>query len=215
MNGRMIEMSGQRRADKLQYRLIALIALMFFFSFAVSAAADSVEAARAAADAEAAAREGAGIPALSEGQTEAYMDGRAMWMAIVAELNHYPGPRRVLELEDRLKLTAEQRQAVIGLYDDSRREAVRYGKQLIELEQKLNRMFAWGQASVENIVKIVTDIGAIQARLRLTHLVAHIRTKELLTMGQVKRYDEIQGYTLSTGSNGDKTGCGSAHHHGR
>ena len=70
-----------------------------------------------------------------------------MWMAGVAELNHYPGPRQVLELAAQLELTAEQQQATINLYDEMRPEAVRLGKQLVEQEQRLNRIFAWGQAS--------------------------------------------------------------------
>jgi hypothetical protein len=96
-----------------------------------------------------------------------------------------------------------------------RPEAVRLGKQLVEQEQRLNRIFAWGQASEENIGHIVTNIGALQARLRLTHLLAHIRARELLTEDQVKRYDELQGNGESTGESGNKMGCNAAHHHGR
>jgi hypothetical protein len=192
-----------------------LFSFIFVCVFSPAAADDSVEAARAAAHAAEAAREGTGIPALPEEQIAAYLDGRAMWMASVAELNHYPGPRQVLELAAMLELSAEQQQATVNLFDEIRPQAIRLGKQLVEQEQRLNRIFAWGQASEENIERTVTDIGAIQARLRLTHLLAHIRTRELLTKDQVKRYDELQGYGEPTKESSNKMGCNAMHHHGR
>ena len=208
-------MSGYCGAGAVQQLTAALFSLMFLCAFVSAVAGDPVEADRAAAHAADAAREGTGIPALPEKQIAAYLDGRAMWMTSVAELNHYPGPRQVLELAAKLKLTAEQQQATINLYDEMRPEAIRLGKQLVEQEQRLNRIFAWGQASRENIEQIVTDIGVLQARLRLTHLLAHIRARELLTEDQVKRYDDLQGYGEPTGECGNKMGCNAMHHHGR
>jgi hypothetical protein len=208
-------MSYHCGAGRVQQLTAALFSFIFVCVFSPAAADDSVEAARAAAHATEAAREGTGIPALPEEQIAAYLDGRAMWMASVAELNHYPGPRQVLELAARLGLTAEQHQATINLYDEMHPETVRLGKQLVEQEQRLNRIFAWGQASGENIEQIVTDIGDLQARLRLTHLLAHISARELLTKEQLKRYDELQGYGEQTGENSNKMGCNAMHHHGR
>ena len=208
-------MSGQSRADMLQQLVAVLFLFIFFSAFARADNDASVEAARAAAHAAEAAREGTGIPALSESQAAAYLDGREMWMASVAEQNRYPGPRQVLELADKLGLTTKQQQAIRNLYDETRSEAIRLGKQLVAKEQRLNRVFAWGQATTENIEKTVADIGVLQAKLRLTHLLSHVRTKELLTKEQVKRYDELQGNNLSTGESNSKIGCNAAHHHGR
>jgi Spy/CpxP family protein refolding chaperone len=208
-------MSGHCRAGRFQSLTAVLFSLICVCTGSPAAAGESVEAARAAAHAAEAAREGTGIPALPEEQVAAYLDGRAMWMAGVAELNHYPGPRQVLELVQQLGLTAEQQQATMNLYDELRPEAIGLGKQLVEQEQRLNRIFAWGQASEANIEQIVTDIGDLQARLRLTHLLAHISARELLTKEQLKRYDELQGYGEQTGENSNKMGCNAMHHHGR
>ncbi|MEN8108242.1 MAG: hypothetical protein ABFS22_09570 [Pseudomonadota bacterium] len=208
-------MSEHCGAGRVQQLTAALLGFLFVCVFSPAAADDSVEAARAAAHAAEAAREGTGIPALPEKQIAAYLDGRAMWMASVAELNHYPGPRQVLELAAKLELSAEQQQATVNLYDEIRPEAVRLGKQLVEQEQRLNRIFAWGQAKEENIEPIVTEIGMLQAKLRLTHLLAHIRARELLTEDQVKRYDELQGYGEPTGESSNRMGCNAMHHHGR
>ena len=208
-------MSGQSRAGMVQQLVAALFIFLFFSAFSWADNDASTEAARAAAHAAEAAREGTGIPALSEGQAAAYLDGRPMWMASVAELNSYPDPRQVLEFAGKLGLTTQQQQSIKNLFDETRSQAILLGKQLVAQEQRLNRLFAWGQASAENIKKTVTDIGVLQAKLRLTHLLAHIRTKELLTKEQVKSYDGLQGNDISAGESNSKIGCNAAHHHGR
>jgi hypothetical protein len=175
---------------------------------------DQDEAARTAAHAAEAAREGTGIPALSEAQAASYLSGEAMWQARVAELNHYPSPSRVLELAEALEFTDEQRRATTKLHEETRREAIRLGRDLVALEQRLNRIFVWNQATADSITKTVLDIGTLQAQLRLTHLVASIRQKLLLTEEQVRLYDELQGRGMGSGKSSNKTSCSSAHHHG-
>ena len=140
-------MSGHCRAGRVQQLTAALFSFILVCVFFPAAADDSVEAARAAAHAAEAAREGFGIPALTEAQINAYLDGRAMWMGSVAELNHYPDPQQVLEFAAKLGLSAEQQQAIVNLHDEIRPEAVRLGKQLVEQEQRLNRIFAWGHGA--------------------------------------------------------------------
>jgi hypothetical protein len=176
---------------------------------------DQDEVARAAAHAAEAAREGTGIPALSETQATSYLEGNAMWQASVAELNHYPSPSRVLELAEPLGLTVIQRWSTTNLHEEARREAIRLGEELVALEHKLNRIFVWNQASPDNIEKIVLDIGTLRTQIRLTHLVASIRQKALLTEEQVRHYDELRGRGLDSGKTSSRTGCNAAHHHGR
>jgi len=208
-------MSGQCGMERAK-RLVAVL-----FSFVVVGTScspttpDQDEAARAAAHAAEAAREGTGIPALSEAQAASYLDGEAMWFANVAELNHYSSPRRVLELAEPLELAEGQRRATTKLHEETRREAIRLGGELVALEQRLNRVFAWNQATADNIAKIVLDIGTLRTQFRLTHLVANIRQKPLLTEEQVRRYDELQGRGMNSRKSSNKMGCSGAHHHGR
>jgi hypothetical protein len=49
------------------------------------------------------------IKALSKEEVNGYLSGDGMGFAKVAELNHHPGPRHVLELADQLQLSDEQR----------------------------------------------------------------------------------------------------------
>jgi hypothetical protein len=60
------------------------------------------------------------IKALSEEQVADLKAGRGMGLALAAELNGYPGPLHTLEPAEALKLTAEQRSRVKGLYDAMR-----------------------------------------------------------------------------------------------
>ena len=56
------------------------------------------------------------IKALSEQQIAHLGAGRGMGFALAAELNGYPGPSHVLELADRLELTAGQRAGIKALF---------------------------------------------------------------------------------------------------
>src|SRR3954451_993619 len=82
------------------------------------------------------------IKALSEQQVTDLNAGRGMGMALAAELNGYPGPSHVLELADKLELTADQRAAVKRLFDSMKAESVPLGSQLLQQEAELDRQFA-------------------------------------------------------------------------
>ena len=55
-----------------------------------------------------AGQEGRRIKSLSNREIAAYLAGAGMGFAKPAELNHYPGPKHVLELLDEMELTPEQ-----------------------------------------------------------------------------------------------------------
>jgi hypothetical protein len=57
------------------------------------------------------------IKALSEQQVSDLGAGRGMGLALAAELNGYPGPSHVLELADKLGLSADQRACIQRLFD--------------------------------------------------------------------------------------------------
>src|SRR6266576_3318683 len=82
------------------------------------------------------------IKALSEQQVADLGAGRGMGLALAAELNGYPGPSHVLELADKLELSADQRSHVQRLFDSMKAEAVPLGSRLIEQESDLDKQFA-------------------------------------------------------------------------
>jgi Spy/CpxP family protein refolding chaperone len=141
-----------------------------------------------------AGEEGREVKSLSAEEVESLLKGEGAGMAKAAELNHYPGPRHVIELADRLKLTAPQRAEAQRIFDAMRAEAVRLGARVVEAERALDRMFARGEADSGALARVSREIGVLRADLRAAHLRAHIEMRAALTREQIRLYDELRGY---------------------
>ena len=89
-----------------------------------------------------AGEEGRDIKALSAQDLDAYLTGKGMGFAKAAELNGYAGPKHVLELAGELALTPEQRTQTQALFAAMQTKAVALGRQLVDEERKLDRLFA-------------------------------------------------------------------------
>ena len=123
------------------------------------------------------------IKALSEQQVADLGAGRGMGLALAAELNGYPGPSHVLELADKLDLTADQRASVQRLFDSMKLEAVPLGSKLIEQEAELDRQFADRTVTPESLKTSTAAVATTQGALREAHLKYHLSTAALLTPG--------------------------------
>lgn len=134
------------------------------------------------------------IKALSEQQVADLGAGRGMGLALAAELNGYPGPSHVLELADKLDLTADQRASVQRLFDSMKMEAVPLGSKLIEQEAELDRQFADRIVTPESLKASTAALATTQGALREAHLKYHFSTAALLTPGQMRRYADLRGY---------------------
>jgi Spy/CpxP family protein refolding chaperone len=132
--------------------------------------------------------------ALSAEEEASLLNGEGMGMAKAAELNHYPGPRHVLELSRQLRLTPEQTTRARAVFERMRAEAVRLGALVVAGERELDRLFARGEITPEKLREMSREIAAHRGDLRAAHLHAHLETRALLTPEQVKRYDELRGY---------------------
>jgi Spy/CpxP family protein refolding chaperone len=143
------------------------------------------------------------IKSLSEQQVADLSAGRGMGLALAAELNGYPGPSHILELADKLDLSADQRASVQHLFDSMKAEAVPLGLKLIEQEAELDRQFAGRTVTPESLKASTAAVATTQGELRETHLKYHLSTVAILTPGQMQRYAELRGY-------GDHT---MSHHH--
>jgi Spy/CpxP family protein refolding chaperone len=134
------------------------------------------------------------IKALSAQQIADLKAGRGMGFALAAELNGFPGPLHVLELADKMDLTAEQRQAVQRLYMAMKAETVPIGERLILQEAELDRLFATRTVDPASLGAATRVIGETQATLRNAHLAYHLSTASILTVEQMRRYAELRGY---------------------
>ena len=148
------------------------------------------------------------IKALSESEIDDYLNGRGMSLALAAELNGYPGPRHVLDLSDHLRLTAAQRGRAEALFQLMQTDAVILGRQIIEAEAALDRLFADAAADEAAIAAATGRIGTLIGTLRAVHLRTHVTMRDLLTDEQVATYNRLRGYA------GPASGAGHGGHGG-
>lgn len=134
------------------------------------------------------------IKSLSAEEIESLKSGGGMGFAKLAELNHFPGPKHVLQVADDLDLTPSQLAATESLYEEMRVNASALGEKLIGAEMDLDRSFARSAINAESLESTLFEIGRMRAQLRYVHLEAHLRQKSLLTEEQISRYDEVRGY---------------------
>ena len=145
-------------------------------------------------------------PRIKVSNSEGYLGGKGMGLAKAAELNHYPGPRHVLDSAKKLELTESQIQKTQDLFNKMQSKAVKLGKQIVEKEKELDQLFAEGSINDGVLDEKLQEIGSLQAKLRYVHLSAHLEQKQILTKHQVMLYDQLRGY--GSGSHG-----GDGHNH--
>ncbi|KQW36853.1 Spy/CpxP family protein refolding chaperone [Rhizobacter sp. Root404] len=138
------------------------------------------------------------IKALSPEQVSDLQVGRGMGASLPAELNGVPGPLHVLELQERLMVTADQQVGLQRISAEMKASAQRLGQQVIAAEGELDEAFKRGTADEKAIVAATERIAALNGQLRAAHLVAHLKTRRLLTDQQVALYNEARGYTGAT-----------------
>jgi Spy/CpxP family protein refolding chaperone len=138
--------------------------------------------------------EGKNIKALSDEEIRSLREGTGHGMAIPAELNHYPGPRHVLDLAGDLGLTESQTSQVRAIFDRMHASAVSLGERIIERERMLDRAFAAGALDEAKLRELLGEIGRLRNNVRATHLQAHLETRAVLRPEQIARYDVLRGY---------------------
>jgi len=134
------------------------------------------------------------IKALSDQQVSDLNAGRGMGLALAAELNGYPGPSHVLELADKLELSADQRDSIQALFDSMKADAQPLGLKLIAQETELDKMFSRRAVTPASLKASTAAIAVTQGELRETHLKYHLSTADILSAGQMRRYAELRGY---------------------
>lgn len=139
------------------------------------------------------------VKALSAEDIAAYLAGEGMGLARAAELNHHPGPRHVLDLREKLELSAAQEGAVRQAFDAMQAEAKRLGARIVDAERELDARFAAADLDAAELDRRVAEIAALQGKLRAAHLRAHLVTRAALGAEQIARYDALRGYGHGTG----------------
>jgi hypothetical protein len=134
------------------------------------------------------------IKALSEQEVSALLAGQGAGFAKAAELNGYPGPMHVLELADRLSLSAEQRSATQRLMSEHKERARSLGAGVVNAERELDNIFAQRTAAPDAVETATRRVALLQAELRAEHLKTHLAQTALLELEQVRLYGVLRGY---------------------
>jgi hypothetical protein len=134
------------------------------------------------------------IKSLSENEIASLRNGEGMGFAKLAELNHFPGPKHVLDVANELGLSPQQIAETKSLYEEMRRDAVLLGEKIVAAESGLDTDFEQGTISAESLEAALLQIGYLQAQLRNVHLRAHLSQAQLLKPEQIQEYDALRGY---------------------
>jgi Spy/CpxP family protein refolding chaperone len=118
--------------------------------------------------------------------------GLGAGMAFPADQNGYPGPLHVLELKERLRLTAEQEARITALQAAMFAEARPKSARLVEAEARLRQLFADGVADEARVRAAAADVERARTEVRLVHLLTHLETRAVLTDEQRRLYHEAR-----------------------
>lgn len=128
---------------------------------------------------------------LSNSQYQQYTTGKDVSMGLIAEVNGYPSPAKVMALSKKLSLSENQKNSINTILKEINRKALEMGKFIIAEETKLNKLFENKTINEGSLVFYTNKIGALQGELRNAYLKAHLKTHKILTPTQLKKYAEI------------------------
>lgn len=134
------------------------------------------------------------IKALSEEQIENLKHGRGMGLSLPAELNSYPGPAHVLDLEQALSLSADQKASISAIRDDMSQKTKDIGSEILDLEAQLDRVFATRVADRQAVSGLLSELSNRNGQLRAVHILAHMDNTAVLSAEQIATYDILRGY---------------------
>lgn len=150
------------------------------------------------------------IKSLSVEDIAALRQGRGWGFAKPAELNGYPGPLHVLELDAKLGLSAAQRTQIQSIFADMQAAAQRVGAKFLAAEGALDAAFATGSVTAAKVSALTQAAAGLRAELQSVHLRAHLLTTPLLSKAQLHRYAVLRGYadggSHATHGNGSHSG---------
>jgi len=141
-----------------------------------------------------AGEENRAIKSLSESDIKELQNGSGWGLAKTAELNGVPGPAHLLELKKEIELDESQVESIQQLFDHMQAEAIAHGQQLIEQEKQLEERFKADIPDSTELKILLNEIGSTRSKLRFVHLDSHLKTPDILTAEQIKKYNDLRGY---------------------
>ncbi|MEO0618676.1 MAG: Spy/CpxP family protein refolding chaperone [Pseudomonadota bacterium] len=138
------------------------------------------------------------ISSLSSTDVAALRDGLGWGFAKAAELNGYPGPRHVLDLDEALSLSDAQRAKIQKLFFEMQAAARAHGTMFLDAERALTAAFRNKTIAAQSLETLTRTAGQARANLRAIHLKAHLQTVAVLSDAQIAIYNRQRGYTQAS-----------------
>ena len=113
-------------------------------------------------------------------------------MGLVAELNHYPSPQKVIDLQKELNLTTEQSTKINAINAALKFKLKEMGGFIIKNEQVLDNLFRTKKLDDGTLIFYATRFGLYQGEMRNAILQAYLKTRGILTPLQIKKYEVLQ-----------------------
>ncbi len=135
------------------------------------------------------------VRGLSAQEVDDLLNGRGAGYARTAELNNYPGPRHVLDLQQELGLSPDQVREIQAVFDNMQTQARRIGQQIVHAEKQLSAAFAGGTISEQELQAQTAELATLYGALRAVHLRAHVQITPFLSADQIAEYNTLRGYT--------------------
>ena len=135
------------------------------------------------------------IKSLSPDDIAELKRGGGWGLAKAAELNGVPGPVHLLEMKNDIPLDDTQVSAISKIFEQMKAQAIQQGERLIALERKLESHFQ-NRTITDTVLRSSLDaIAEARKELRYIHLATHLKTPEILSQDQVKKYNALRGYS--------------------
>ena len=103
--------------------------------------------------------------------------------------------RYLLEMKDKIHLSAEQVAKISSVYENMKAQAISLGHELIRLESDLEMRFRNRSITKSKLRLSLEAIERVRHKLRYTHLAAHLKTPSILSDTQIASYNRLRGYT--------------------
>jgi hypothetical protein len=135
------------------------------------------------------------VKTLSGKQYDALLKGEDIYnMELVAELNHYPAPDKVIKFKKELGLSPLQITRLNEINTGLHRKKMEMGAAIIHNERALDSLFRIKQLSDGVIIFYTNRYGLYQGELRNAILQACFTTRKILTQGQITKFERLQNH---------------------
>lgn len=132
------------------------------------------------------------LKAMSYEQYKAYTNGVDInKLDAVAELNHYPSPQKALSFKKELGLNADQVAELTAMNTELKRKMKEMGAFIIKNETTLDNLFRTRQLTDGSLIFYANRYGLYIGELRNAMLQTYLKTQNILTAEQLKKYGQL------------------------